>query len=209
MIAASSLLHHRCLVLGCGNPLFGDDGFGAQVIDHLNSHFALPADVACLDIGTAIRDLLFDMILSHDRPEQLIIVDAMDLEGGVPGQIYEIDVDRIHPAKICDFSLHQFPTTNMLKEIQEGTDVAVRILVVHPAPLPDEVRPGLSAPVADAVAGMCRRILEIIAEPFPRPKRPGNVKIDRSLIPMTHPLVNEHAVKSAPTSGLGSGAGID
>jgi coenzyme F420 hydrogenase subunit delta len=168
----ASLLTKRRIVFGCGNPLFGDDGFGAQVIDHLTSHFDLPADVACLDIGTAIRDPLFDMILSPEKPDQLIIVDAMEVQSGVPGQIYEIDVDRIQPAKICDFSLHQFPTTNMLKELQEGTDINIRILVVQPAPLPSEVQPGLSEPVAAAVPKMCRRILEIL-----QAKPVANIKI--------------------------------
>jgi coenzyme F420 hydrogenase subunit delta len=165
MNATGSLLNKRRIVFGCGNPLFGDDGFGAQVIAHLDACFAWPDDVACLDIGTAVRDLLFDMILSPAKPEQIIIVDAMDLEGGLPGQIYEIDVDRIHPAKICDFSLHQFPTTNMLKEIQDGTDIDVRILVAQPSPLPTEVRPGLSAPVAAAVPKMCRRIMDLLTAP--------------------------------------------
>ena len=164
MDGTCSLLNKRRVVFGCGNPFFGDDGFGAKVIDHLDSHFTLPDDAACLDIGTAIRDLLFDMILSPEKPDQIIIVDAMDLEGGVPGRIYEIDVDRIHPAKICDFSLHQFPTTNMLKEIQEGTDIDVRILVVQPGPLPTEVSPGVSAPVAAAVPEMCRRIMDVMAQ---------------------------------------------
>jgi coenzyme F420 hydrogenase subunit delta len=174
MTTSSSLLDRRCLVLGCGNPFFGDDGFGARVIEHLTSNYTLSDDVGCVDIGTAIRDLLFDMILSPEKPDRIIIVDAMEVAGGLPGQIYEIDVDRIHPAKISDFSLHQFPTTNMLKEIQDGTDIAVRILVVHPSALPPEVRPGLSEPVARAVPDMCRRIMEIIAEPESTTRRRSN-----------------------------------
>ena len=164
MFQTGSHLTKPCLVFGCGNPLFGDDGFGAQVIEYLCAHHPLPRHVACLDIGTAIRDLLFDILLSPSKPEQIVIVDAMDIEGGVPGQIYEIDVSRIHPAKISDFSLHQFPTTNMLKEIQEGTCIDVRILVVQPTELPAEIRPGLSPAVSAAVPEMCRRILDILSE---------------------------------------------
>ncbi len=160
--------HHlskACLVFGCGNPLFGDDGFGARVIEHLSSHHQLPEDVACVDIGTAIRDLLFDILLSPTRPEQIVIVDAMEIEGGVPGQLFEIDVTQIHPAKISDFSLHQFPTTNMLREIRDNTEIDVRILVVHPNEMPPEIRPGLSPEVAAAVPEMCRRIMRVLATP--------------------------------------------
>lgn len=157
--------HHltkRRLVFGCGNPLFGDDGFGERVVDHLLGHYAIPEDTAVLDVGTVIRDLLFDMLLSERRPEKVIIIDAMDLAGASPGQIFEIDIDQIHPAKICDFSLHQFPTTNMLKEIAEGTDIRIRILVVQPTQLPGQVQPGLSTEVEAAVPAMCERIMALL-----------------------------------------------
>jgi coenzyme F420 hydrogenase subunit delta len=163
MFSIGSHLDQRCIVFGCGNPLFGDDGFGPKVIEHLTAHYVLPDNVVCVDIGTSIRDLLFDMLLSPQKPEQIIIVDAMHQENGVPGQIQEIKVEQIHPAKISDFSLHQFPTTNMLKEIQEGTDIVVRVLVAQTTPLPEEIRPGLSPEVAAAVPEMCRRIMRIVA----------------------------------------------
>ena len=160
-------LTRRRLVFGCGNPLFGDDGFGGCVAAHLLKYCLLPEDVAVLDAGTAVRDLLFDMLLSPRRPEQIIIVDAMSVEGAAPGQIFDIDIDRMHPAKISDYSLHQFPTTNMLKEIRENTDIRVHLLVVHPEELPAEVKPGLSRAVAEAVPAMCERILALIAPPEP------------------------------------------
>jgi coenzyme F420 hydrogenase subunit delta len=164
MFETGSHLTKACLIFGCGNPLFGDDGFGARVIEHLLAHHTLPRHAACLDAGTSVRDLLFDILLSPTKPRQILIVDAMDVEGGVPGQLFEIDVSRINPAKIVDFSLHQFPTTNMLREIQEGTDIDVRILVVQPTELPPEIRPGLSSAVAGAVPEMCRRIIDIVSQ---------------------------------------------
>ena len=160
--------HHltkRRLVFGCGNPLFGDDGFGAQVIEHLLKSCTIPDDVAVLDVGTTVRDMLFDILLSPRKPGEIIIVDAMEVAGGVPGQIFAIDIDQIHPAKLSDFSLHQFPTTNMLKEIRQGTDIRIHILVVHPGILPGEVQPGLSLAVAAAVPEMCGRIMALLQRP--------------------------------------------
>jgi coenzyme F420 hydrogenase subunit delta len=49
------------LIFGCGNILWGDDGFGPAVIQCLNEQYRLPADVLALDVGTSIRDLLFDL----------------------------------------------------------------------------------------------------------------------------------------------------
>lgn len=162
MFAFDSYLTKQSVVFGCGNPLFGDDGFGSQVIEFLQMNYSLPEHTAILDAGTAVRDMLFDILLSAQKPKQIIIVDAMNVIGGVPGQIYQIDVDQIQPEKICDFSLHQFPTTNMLKEIQEGTDIDVQILVVQTSELPEEVSPGLTAAVAAAVPEMSRRVMTLI-----------------------------------------------
>lgn len=159
----------RCLVFGCGNPLLGDDGFGPQVIERLTADHALPTWVGALDVGTAIRDILFDLLLVPQKPERLIVVDAMDHTGRPAGEILEIDVDAISPAKIVDFSLHQFPTTNMLQELRQSTPMEVRVLVVQIAQIPETVRPGLSAPVQAAVPRMCARILEILRSPV-RPK---------------------------------------
>jgi len=155
-------LTKESVVFGCGNSLFGDDGFGPAVIEYLCSHYTLQPNVACLDAGTAVRDFLFDMLLSPQKPKQIIIVDAMDIPDAVPGDIREISIDAIQSNKTCDFSLHQFPTTNMLKEIQEGTDIHVRVLVVKNTELPEEVKPGLSSRVSQAIIPMCERIMEIV-----------------------------------------------
>ena len=64
------LIHTKsCLVFGCGNPLFGDDGFGVEVIAHLQKRGRLPSHAACLEVGTAIRDFLFDILLAAKKPE--------------------------------------------------------------------------------------------------------------------------------------------
>lgn len=153
------LFEYDCLVLGCGNPLIGDDGFGPAVIRQLEEAYAIPESVACIDVGTSVRDILFDLILSEKKPHRIIIVDAADSPGITPGEIREITIGQIQPAKSCDFSLHQFPTTNMLKELQEETAIDVRVFVVQVAGLPDEVMTGLSAPVQSAIPRMCARIM--------------------------------------------------
>jgi coenzyme F420 hydrogenase subunit delta len=153
---------YDCLVLGCGNPLIGDDGFGPAVVQYLENNYSLPDSVAAIDCGTSIRDILFDVLLSARKPRKMIIVDVTDSPGLAPGDVREIDIDQIRPEKISDFSLHQFPTTNMLKEIRQETLVDVKVFVAQVAGLPAEVKPGLSEPVAAAVAPMCERVLKEI-----------------------------------------------
>ena len=108
----------RVLVLGCGNILFGDDGFGPEVVAHLEVHHTIPEDVCVADAGTSARKILFPILLDEQRPEHIIIVDAVDA-GRRPGEIFEISVEDIPENKIDDFSLHQLPTSNLLRELKE------------------------------------------------------------------------------------------
>lgn len=160
------LIHTKShLVFGCGNPLLGDDGFGPAVIDHLERCGHLPDDVGILDVGTAIRDFLFDILLAEKKPRQIIVVDAADKPGHRPGDLYELPVDAIDTAKTHDFSLHQFPTTNMLHELQTATAIEVRVLVAQVDHIPELVAPGLSPEVQAAVPRACGRILAMIGAP--------------------------------------------
>lgn len=138
------------LVLACGNVFFGDDGFGCALVDFVESHHRVPDDVCMLDAGTGVRSLLFTLCLSPARPRRLLIVDAFDA-GRFPGELFELDPADIPPIKLDDFSMHQIPTSNLLRELQETCGVEVRVLACQTGPLPTEISPGLSPPVQAAL----------------------------------------------------------
>lgn len=138
------------LILGCGNIFFGDDGFGCALVEHLQAHWEPPGSICLLDAGTGVRKLLFTLCLSPVRPRRILILDAVDL-GRTPGEWFELDPAEIPAAKLDDFSLHQIPTSNLLRELHQQTGVEVRVLVCQTGPLPGEVCPGLSEPVRRAL----------------------------------------------------------
>ena len=138
------------LVLGCGNLLFGDDGFGCEVIAYVEEHYDVPESVCLLDVGTGVRKLLFTLCLTPTPPRRLLIVDAIDA-GRNPGEIFEIDPSEIPVVKLDDFSLHQLPTSNLLRELQESCGVEVRVLACQTGPLPENISQGLSESVGNAV----------------------------------------------------------
>lgn len=138
------------LILGCGNALFGDDGFGCAVVEELEAHYGVPDDVCVLDTGTGVRKLLFTLCLSPVRPRTLVVVDAVDV-GRAPGDLFDLDPRDIPFAKLDDFSLHQLPTSNLLRELQEACGVEVRVVACQTGPIPDHIEPGLSPAVAAAV----------------------------------------------------------
>lgn len=152
----------RFLIFGCGNILFGDDGFGPAVVKYLQDNYPLPEDVLVLDVGTSIRDLLFNLVLSEKKPKKIIIIDAVDYPDRKPGEVFEIPVEGIPAKKTADFSLHQFPTVNLLQELKDHTGVEIHVIVVQVQDLPEEVSPGLSPEAAGAIKEVCARILHIL-----------------------------------------------
>lgn len=147
------------LIFGCGNPLFRDDGFGPAVIEYLHAHCDIPDHVAALDVGTAASSLLFDVVLMPKKPRCLFIVDAVMLPGHAPGELFEIDFDQIPRRRKAEFSLHQFPSVDLLIELRRDAGVEVRILAVQAKVIPDEVADGLSAEVEAAVPRACGWLL--------------------------------------------------
>ena len=139
------------LILGCGNILIGDDGFGPAVAQRLRSHFTIPRDICVFDAGTSVRKILFDTILSDKRPSKIVIIDAMDC-GRKPGELFRLDIESLPKIKIDDFSMHQIPTSNLLRELRDICGIEVVVVACQVANECDSVNPGLSIPVERAVA---------------------------------------------------------
>ncbi len=147
----------RVLILGVGNVLFGDDGFGPAVADYLTGHYAIPDDVYVMDVGTGVRKLLFTITLSAARPEEIVIVDAVDW-GKEIGRVTEISASDLPVSKVDDFSLHQLPTSNMLRELQAECGVKVTVVACDVSVMPEMIQPGLSTAVHQAVIRASQQI---------------------------------------------------
>ena len=158
MLEVPEFCQKSTLILGCGNILFGDDGFGCAVVQHLETSGSVPEEACIAEAGTGVRKLLFTLCLSPVRPRRLLIVDAFDV-GRLPGEVFEIDPAEIPAIKCDDFSMHQVPTSNLLRELQEQCGVEVRVLACQTAPLPDQVSVGLSDAVQRAVSSAAQWIV--------------------------------------------------
>ena len=138
------------LILGCGNVLLEDDGFGPAVTKYIRQNFEIPPDVCVLDAGTSVREILFDTILADRRPSKIVIVDAMDCACR-PGELFYKDIDSLPNVKLDDFSMHQIPTSNLLRELRDYCGIEVIVLACQVEAACGRVNPGLSSPVQKAV----------------------------------------------------------
>ncbi|MEU0333960.1 hydrogenase maturation protease [Streptomyces sp. NPDC006193] len=139
----------RLLVAGIGNIFLGDDAFGPEVIRALAGR-PLPPGARVRDYGIRGLDLAYDLLggcatavlvdaapRGH-RPGTLTLIEAEPPDGGVPPEAHGMD-----PAKVLALAAHL------------GDEPLPRVLVLacEPGVLPsdDDLLPGLSAPVRDAV----------------------------------------------------------
>lgn len=149
------------LILGSGNILFGDDGFGPAVVDHLLKNFHLPKTALALDVGTGIQDVLFDIILSENPPSKILVVDVFD-QNNAPGSLSWLNPDSIRKKGERTFSLHLPPPSEMFKQLEQK-GVMVKLLLCQPAHIPDMVQIGLSKPVAEAVLKASLEIYKMLS----------------------------------------------
>lgn len=149
------------LIFGCGNILFGDDGFGPAVADHINKHFKVPHHAEVINVGTSVKQILFNIMLSENRPKRIVILDAVDL-GKKPGEIFELRPTEIPLKKLDDFSMHQMPSSNLLYELNELCKVDIRILVCQVEKIPDRVDTGLSDIVKKSIPIAANMVMDLL-----------------------------------------------
>ena len=90
------------MILGVGNILFSDEGFGIRVVEEIERRFTFPENVSLVD-GGVLGVSLLGIISEADR---LIVVDVIRNQG-VPGALYRLEGDAIPERIRAKNSLHQ------------------------------------------------------------------------------------------------------
>jgi hydrogenase maturation protease len=82
----------RIVILGVGNLLWADEGFGVRCVEALGERYDLPEDVGLMDGGTlglalvpllldTTHVLLFDAVAHHGEPGELIVARDDEIPG--------------------------------------------------------------------------------------------------------------------------------
>jgi hydrogenase maturation protease len=96
------------LILGVGNLLLRDDGFGVHLINSLKGT-PLPANVELLEAGTVSHQLIPKL---HEI-EHLIVIDVVEA-GDTPGSIFRFSPDDMKFPIEQKASLHQISLVDVL-----------------------------------------------------------------------------------------------
>ncbi len=142
----------QVLVLGIGNVLWADEGFGVRAVEALHDAYEMPADVELLDGGTQGL-LLLDPVCSARR---VLVFDAIDF-GLAPGTLRVLR-DREVPAWAgTKMSLHQqsFHELLAIADLQGRFPASLTLIGVQPERLADfggSLSEAVRAQLAPAVA---------------------------------------------------------
>lgn len=145
----------RTMVIGLGNPLMGDDGFGLRARTRLLESTRLPPDVEVVDGGTWGMNLL---PLIEDA-ESLLLLDAIE-RGGLPGTPVCLTGEDIPRALSLKVSPHQIDLREVLAVAQLRGKLPARMTLLGVQPEFVELYEGLSPPVEAALDGVVEAALE-------------------------------------------------
>ena len=145
----------RVLVIGCGNPLRGDDAAGPVLVRRLWDR-GLPEGVRCADGGTGGMDVVFQM---RGVPE-VILVDACRT-GAEPGAIFEVPGDEVaNLPPLSGINLHAFRWDHALAFarwlLREGRPDRVSAILIEGATF--DVGAALSPAVDRAIDAVVDRL---------------------------------------------------
>lgn len=148
----------RILLLGVGNTLLGDEGFGVAALSWLELRYAWPANVRLLDGGTR-GILLMPDIMDCDF---LLVLDVV-LGPGKPGSFYLLDGDDIGQALSFRISMHQTSLADVLGLCQlAGHRPAAKVVGFEPF---DWQTPSssITAGAAELLPAFCARVIRELA----------------------------------------------
>ncbi len=153
----------RVLVVGVGNVLQGDDGFGVRVAQRLAQRTDLPPEITVMEVGIGGMSMVQELFEGYSA---LIVVDAVD-RGGEPGTTYLLEAEV---PDLTDLPLDQ--QHDLMADIHLATPSRAFVLAKSLRVLPplvyifgcqprviEEMTIGLSEPVERAVEPSVERLV--------------------------------------------------
>ncbi|MFH1202160.1 MAG: hydrogenase 3 maturation endopeptidase HyCI [Candidatus Omnitrophota bacterium] len=111
------------LILGIGNTLRGDDGFGSLLTQRLNKKIGPLA----IDAGSSPENFLGKIVKRN--PAAILIVDAVDF-GGSPGELKIFLPCQLQTSNF--FSTHNASVNLLIKFLQENLSADIMCLAAQP-----------------------------------------------------------------------------
>lgn len=148
-------MKERTLVLGVGNILLSDDGFGVHTVEYLKQNNPIMEQVEILDGGT----LGLDLLPTLRGVKHLILIDAIS-GGSLPGTVHVIEKKDLSLYFRDKVSVHQLGIQEVLSLLEVLEDPVEDILVLGVEPESLEVGLRMSTVVAEQVPHVAKRVMD-------------------------------------------------
>ncbi|NVL93516.1 MAG: hydrogenase 3 maturation endopeptidase HyCI [Desulfobacterales bacterium] len=143
-----NILRGKVVIVGVGDTLRGDDGFGPALIARLKGM----VKAVCLGAGSAPENFTDKIV--KEKPDTILIVDALHL-GLPPGEYEILKKDDIVD---CGFSTHDISPRMFIEYLENQTKASIYMLGVQPKNL------SFGQEIADSVKNTLAAITDLIKE---------------------------------------------
>lgn len=152
-----SLFASEITVLGIGNTILSDEGFGVRVVEFLKDNYAFPDNVQLLDGGTLGVELMHFVV----GTSKLLIIDSID-GGAEAGKIFHLRGDEILNHFTQKISVHEVGIQDILTMLEvTGKKIpCVELLGAQPYSL--ELGLNLTSPMQKLIPIFAEKSLEIL-----------------------------------------------
>lgn len=143
-------------ILGIGNLLLGDEGFGVHCVQHIEQHYDIPENICVFDGGTA-GILLAPFIEQCDR---LFVLDVIALDDE-PGAVHSFTEEDVRAGNIqTRMSPHQIGMLEILDicKIRGKVPEQVQFITV----VPQTLEPGMD--LSPLIAGRVTDVIDILMQ---------------------------------------------
>jgi len=144
------ILKGKCIIVGVGNVLRGDDGFGVTLIERLKGN----EKVMCINAGSAPENFAGKIV--KEKPNTILIVDAvhMDLNPGESEILKKGDIVR------SGFTTHNISLNMFIDYLENETGADVYLLGVQPKSV------GFGEQMSNSVKKTLEEIVDLIRKVF-------------------------------------------
>ena len=142
-------------VLGIGNIILRDEGFGVRAVEYLEEHYRFSPDVRLLDGGTLGPELLHFLT----GTEKLLILDAVSGDGA-PGTVYRFENDAVMAHFQEKVSSHEIGIQDVLAWLTVTERAIPNVVVLGMQPYEVTAGLSLSPQMAAALPHFAHRAVE-------------------------------------------------
>ena len=151
------LFANEITILGIGNIILSDEGFGVRVVEYLQENYKFPDNIALIDGGT----LGVELTQFITGTKKLLIIDSID--GNKPsGTLFHFEGDEIKSHFSEKISAHEIGIQDVLTTLELTGKAIPEVIVIGAQPYSLEAGVELTPQMKTLIPTIADRALKIL-----------------------------------------------